>query len=64
MFTQVFLPQGKVRTQTLQARAGTDSLPSVKLTKLECWQSSLEPESPLREPYLSDTLPRLFFLFF
>lgn len=41
------LPQGKARTQTLQATEGTDSSPSLKLTKLECWQRSLEPECPL-----------------
>lgn len=52
-----FLPWGEARTQTLQDRAHTDSLLSLKLTELECWQTSLEPEeTPVRAPYLSDTL--------
>jgi len=47
VYTWGFLPLGKARTQILQARAGTDSLPYIKLTKFECCQSSLEPERPL-----------------
>lgn len=47
VYTCLFLSRGKTRTQTLQARAGTDSLPSLKLTEFECWQSPLQPEKPL-----------------
>lgn len=41
------LPQGKAQIPTVQTRAGTDGLPSLKLIKLECWHGILVHESPL-----------------